>query len=385
LDRIFDAAGLRSCVVGTLGSRIGTELIPGRHTTPEAPELLRFLAEASAQGCSHGAVEVSSHALSLQRVYGVHFKVGVLTNLTPEHLDFHRDMESYYEAKRILFRPEGGNALAAGAVNVDDPYGRRLVSDVTLPVVKFGLSEDADVRPAHYRCDRSGTTVRTITAAGTIEMESPLVGSVNVYNILAATAAAIALGIEPGAIRKGVAALAGVPGRLERVDAGQAFTVLVDYAHTPDALERLLRTVRELGGRRVITVFGCGGNRDRTKRPRMGSIAAAASDLVLATSDNPRDEDPLQILREIEEGLKSGPAPYRIVPDRREAIRTALEEAGILDTVVIAGKGHEDYQIVGGRSLPFDDRLVAREIIDGVSTNPQSPARAAAEGSTEAR
>jgi UDP-N-acetylmuramoyl-L-alanyl-D-glutamate--2,6-diaminopimelate ligase len=363
LDRIFVAAGLRSCVVGTLGTSIGERFEPGQHTTPEAPDLLRILAEALRQGCSHGAVEVSSHALALRRVFGVHFKVGVFTNLTPEHLDFHGDMESYYKAKRLLFSDEGDNSLAAAAVNIDDRFGRRLATETSVPVVTFGMSEEAEVRPLEQSCDRSGIAIRAVTPAGVITLRSPLVGSVNVYNILGAVAASTSLGIDTGAIASGVAALMGVPGRMERVDAGQAFPVYVDYAHTPDALERLLRTVRELGGGRIVTVFGCGGNRDRAKRPLMGRIAAALSDLVIATSDNPRDEDPAEILREIETGLAAGPAPYRIVVDRRDAIRMAIQEVGVEDSVIIAGKGHEDYQIIAGMRLPFDDRGVARELI----------------------
>lgn len=301
--------------------------------------------------------------MSLKRVYGTHFSVGVFSNLTPEHLDFHEDMESYYRAKRLLFSVEGANGVEAAIINSDDPYGRRLANESSAPVMRYGFASDADLRVLDCTLKIGGTSMRFATPAGKLVIDTRLVGRPNVYNIMAAAGAALALGIGPEKVRAGIEALEGVPGRLELVRCGQDFTVVIDYAHTPDALEKLLETVRQLTRGRVITVFGCGGDRDRKKRPLMGAIAARLSDFAVATSDNPRSEDPLQILAEIEPGLKPGPAPYRLMPDRREAIRAALALARKDDVVLIAGKGHEDYQLIGRQTIPFDDRTVARELI----------------------
>jgi UDP-N-acetylmuramoyl-L-alanyl-D-glutamate--2,6-diaminopimelate ligase len=363
IDAIFRHAGLTSCLAGTLGMRIGGQSFPSAHTTPEASDLAAFLHQALQAGCTHGALEVSSHALAQKRVFGTRFTVGVYSNLTPEHLDFHRDMESYYAAKRLLFLPEGGNAIRTAVINTDDDYGRRLASEVPAPVVRYGFGPDADVRVREFRTGPEQTELSFATPAGDLAVRTRLVGRPNIYNIMAAAGAALSLGIQPSAVRVGIESLRTVPGRLEPVCAGQNFSVFVDYAHTPDALEKLLETARPLAAGKVITVFGCGGDRDRRKRPVMGEIAARLSDEVIATSDNPRSEDPQQILAEIEPGLKRGRAPYRLLPDRREAIRCALAIACPGDVMVIAGKGHEDYQIIGNRIFPFDDRAVAQELI----------------------
>jgi len=363
MDAIFRQAGLRACLVGTLGMRIGERPFPSAHTTPEAVELTSFLRQALRAKCTHGILEVSSHALALKRVYGMRFAIGVFTNLTPEHLDFHADMESYYQAKRLLFSPAGGNGIRASVINIDDACGRRLAAEAGGRITRYGRDAAAEIHVLRSSTRITGTDLDLATPAGELSIRTRLAGQPNIYNIMAAAGAALELGIDPGHIRAGIESLTGVPGRLELVDAGQDFTVIVDFAHTPDALEKLLETVRALTPGRRITVFGCGGDRDRTKRPVMGEIAARLSDFVIATSDNPRTEDPGAILREIEPGLKRGPASYRLQPDRRAALRCALEAARTGDVVLVAGKGHENYQIVGTQVLPFEDRAVVQELI----------------------
>ncbi len=365
LDAVFRGAGLKSCLSGTIGTRIGSRSFPAEHTTPESPDLTRFLADALAAGCTHGSLEVSSHALSQQRVFGTKFTVGVFTNLTPEHLDFHGDMESYYKAKRLLFSRDGGNKLSLAVVNVDDPYGRRLAREASCPVLRYGYAAESDVRFVDSEVQAGGTALRIGTSSGDVELRTRLVGRPNIYNIMAATAAALGLRLGTDAIAAGIGNMTGVPGRMEPVDAGQSFAVFVDYAHTPDALDNLLRTAAGLPHARIVTVFGCGGDRDRTKRRAMGEIAGRGSDVVIATSDNPRTEDPLAILAEIEPGLRDVGARYEVIADRRSAIARAVSLAQPGDIVLIAGKGHEDYQIIGNSTLPFDDRAVAREVLRG--------------------
>jgi UDP-N-acetylmuramyl-tripeptide synthetase len=363
LQSIYSQAGIPFCLAGTLGMRIGARRFPSERTTPEASDLMRFLRQAVTEGCTHGALEVSSHSLSLQRVFGMKMRVGVFMNLTRDHLDFHGDMESYFQAKRLLFAPENGNRVETAVLNADDPYGRRLKEEIRCRVLGFGFAKPADIYPLEHRSRADGTDLALATPEGEIRVRSRLIGRPNLCNIMAATGAALCQGIGLDAIRRGIELLQGVPGRLERVDEGQDFAVIVDYAHSPDALENLLKTVSQLPHRKLITVFGCGGDRDRTKRPVMGEIAAALSDLVIATSDNPRTENPISILKEIEPGLRKGPAPYLVIPDRRRAIESAVSMAREGDAVVIAGKGHEDYQILGTQVIPFDDRKVAGELI----------------------
>jgi UDP-N-acetylmuramoyl-L-alanyl-D-glutamate--2,6-diaminopimelate ligase len=363
MDSIFNHAGIPSCLAGTIMRKIGSQIIQSHHTTPESSDLMKFLQQAAALGCTHGALEVSSHSLALKRVFGVRFAVGVFMNLTHDHLDFHKNMEDYFQAKRLLFSAENGNCMDFAVINVDDAYGRRLASEALPSVLRFGFREPADIRVSAYQSAADGMHLKLDTPAGPVQFQLRLIGRPNAYNVMAATGAALCLGLDLKTIRSGVEALKGVPGRMETIEAGQDFTVIVDYAHSPDSLDNLLQTVSHLPHKRVITLFGCGGDRDKTKRPVMGEIAAGASDLVIATSDNPRSEDPLEILKEIEMGLRRGRAPFVIEPDRRLAIESAIATASVGDVVVLAGKGHEDYQIIGSRSIPFDDRKLAYDLI----------------------
>ena len=359
LARRYGKAGF----LGTVGYRTGRREVAADRTTPDATVVQGLLAEMVAAGLPAAAVEVSSHALALDRLEGCRFDVAVFTNLTREHLDFHANMESYYTAKKHLFdlRKPG----AAAITNADDPFGARLAGEVAPPAVTYSASGGAAaVRAEAARCDLSGTSLDVVHAAGRFRVASPLLGRFNVENLLAASAAGLALGMTPEDIAAGCAAVTRVPGRLERVEAGQPYAILVDYAHTEDALKRLLLAVRELSDKKILLVFGCGGDRDRGKRAPMGKVAGSLAHIAIATSDNPRSESPEAILSEIEAGLTaSGATKYLKIADRREAIRQAIELANPGMVVVIAGKGHETTQVIGDREYPFDDRVVAAEII----------------------
>jgi UDP-N-acetylmuramoyl-L-alanyl-D-glutamate--2,6-diaminopimelate ligase len=349
--------------LGTVAYRTGRRELAADRTTPDATVIQGLLAEMVAAGLPAAAVEVSSHALALDRLEGCRFDVAVFTNLTRDHLDFHEDMEAYFGAKKLLFglRKPGGPAV----VNAGDSYGARLVREVSAPVVTFSAGRGAaDVRAEDVRCDLSGTSLSVVHASGRFAVASPLLGRFNVENLLAASAAGLAMGMSGPDIAAALATVRRVPGRLEPVEAGQPFPILVDYAHTEDALRRLLTAVRELTDRKILLVFGCGGDRDRGKRAPMGEVAGRLADIPIATSDNPRSENPEAILDQVEEGLKAaGSRKYLRIADRREAIRQALELANTGTVVVIAGKGHEGTQVIGGRELPFDDRLVAAELV----------------------
>jgi UDP-N-acetylmuramoyl-L-alanyl-D-glutamate--2,6-diaminopimelate ligase len=361
LARRYGRAGLLATTV----YRTPRRSIPAGRTTPEAPLIQELLAELVADGVPAAAIEVSSHALMLERVTGCRFDAAVFTNLTRDHLDYHGTMEEYYEAKKRLFpmRKPG----AAAIINVDDLYGKRLAAEVAPPVASFSPSGEsgagADYRAESIHCDLAGTRFQIAHAGGRFAVESPLLGRFQVGNLLGAAAAGLRLGASAADVAAAIAGVGNVPGRLERVEAGQPYTILVDYAHTPDALERLLGSVREVTDRKIILVFGCGGDRDRGKRAPMGEIAGRRADIAIATSDNPRSEDPAAILDEVEQGLgRSGATKYLKIVERREAIRAAIELANPGTVVVIAGKGHETYQQVGGRDFPFDDRKVAAEL-----------------------
>jgi UDP-N-acetylmuramoyl-L-alanyl-D-glutamate--2,6-diaminopimelate ligase len=354
LESIFGEAGLVAGVIGTTGARIAGEPVPLARTTPEAPDLHRLLAAMRDRGVTTVAMEVSSHALAQDRVGGMRFDVAAFTNLSQDHLDYHADMEAYYAAKASLFTEDRAAAVAVG---IDDEAGRRLRRESGVPGLTYGLSEDADVRAEDVVVDASGLSFRV----GDRRLASSLRGGFNVRNCLCALSIARLVGIDDGVAAAGIAALPGVPGRVEPVDEGQDFLVVVDYAHTPDSIQTVLAAARDVASGRVIVVFGCGGDRDRGKRPLMGAAATAAADLTVITSDNPRSEDPLGIIAEIEAGARTGRGRYVVEPDRRAAIRTAVRSAGTGDVVVIAGKGHEQGQAFAGRTVPFDDRTVAQE------------------------
>ncbi|MGZ4151516.1 MAG: UDP-N-acetylmuramoyl-L-alanyl-D-glutamate--2,6-diaminopimelate ligase [Actinomycetota bacterium] len=354
LESIFAAAGWRSGIVGTTGARVDGEPVPLTRTTPEAPDLQRLLASMRDRGARVAALEVSSHALAMHRTDAIVFDVAVFTNLSQDHLDFHGDMGSYFDAKARLFTP----AHARHAVlNIDDASGRRLAADASVPLTTFAIDADADVRAEELVITPTGLA---FSVSGTA-FRSELRGAFNASNALAAIATAKLLGVDDEAIVGGVAALRAVPGRMEPVDAGQGSLVVVDYAHTPDSIRSVLRAARPLASGRLIVVFGCGGDRDRAKRAPMGNAATEAADLTVITTDNPRSEDPLAIIAEIEPGAERGRGAYVVEPDRRAAIRLALSKAEAGDVVVIAGKGHEPYQELRDRVVPFDDRVVARE------------------------
>ncbi len=346
---ILEAAGERCGLLGTIEQRVGGVAEPVERTTPEAIDLQRTFRRMLDAGDRACAMEVSSHALELRRVEGVRFAAAAFTNLSQDHLDFHGSMEEYFAAKARLF-----DGRCPTAANAADDYGRRL--DAT---IRFGTG-DADVRADELVLDASGSRFTLVTPAGSTPVRTRLRGAFNVANVLAAASLAHLMEVPLEAIAAGVASVAGVPGRLEPVEAGQRFTVLVDYAHTPDALQTVLRTARDITRGRLIVVFGCGGDRDRAKRPLMGAVAASLADDVVVTSDNPRSEEPDAIIAEILAGIDR---PVLVEPDRRVAIQTALARAAADDVVVIAGKGHEQGQERAGTKVPFDDRLVAREAL----------------------
>ena len=363
---IFEAAGTRCGVLGTVTYRIGAQEFGATRTTPEAPELHGMMRQMVKAGCGACVMEVSSHALALRRADGVRFAAAVFTNLTRDHLDFHADMEGYFAAKRRLFEMLPADAPAA--INTDDPRGAAIV-ELTRRPVTYALNRTADVTPGSLSLSFEGLEFDARTPRGTVHVRSPLVGRPNVYNILAAVSITSTLGLPLEAIERGLSQLRGVPGRFERVSSPEDdVTVVVDYAHTDDALRNLLETARPLAARRLITVFGAGGDRDRAKRPLMGMVAARLSDVVVITSDNPRIEDPSRIIDEVNLGAQPearqwGSKVLTIV-DRRDAILHAVGLAEPGDVVLVAGKGHEKYQEIEGESLPFDDVAVAREALE---------------------
>jgi UDP-N-acetylmuramoyl-L-alanyl-D-glutamate--2,6-diaminopimelate ligase len=352
LESVFRAAGWRPGVIGTTGLRIGAVSSPLSHTTPEAPELHRALARMRTDGVRGVALEISSHALAQHRVDGLVVDAAVFTNLSQDHLDLHGTMEAYFAAKRLLFTPDHARSAV---VNADDAWGRRLLEHPSLPTTTYGVAHDADVRVIDVSVDAHGSS----SVVDGVPVRTALRGRFNVENVVAALAAARAVGIGLDVAARGVAEVRAVPGRMEPVDAGQDFTVVVDYAHTPDSIHSVLRGARGSAAGRVIVVFGCGGDRDRAKRPMMGRAAAEDADVVIVTNDNPRSEDPLVIIDEITSGIPDGAAAI-VEPDRAAAIERAIDAARAGDVVVIAGKGHETTQEIDGTFVPFDDRQVAR-------------------------
>jgi UDP-N-acetylmuramoyl-L-alanyl-D-glutamate--2,6-diaminopimelate ligase len=370
LESILQAAGRKNLLVGTIEYHVASKVLPAPHTTPESLELSQMLADGVGQGATEAIMEVSSHALTQQRVFAIPFDVAVFSNLTRDHLDYHRTMEEYFDAKRILFEGCGTEPPRVSVINTDDEYGIRLApisKRASSKMLSYGWTV-GDFHTENVEITSRGTRFDLATPAGTIPIFSPLLGKVNVYNILAAAGAAFARDCSPKEISAGVAALMRVPGRFERVDCGQPFTVVVDYAHTDDALRNLTALAREFvtqAGQkgRVLTVFGCGGDRDRAKRPLMGEAAGKGSDFAVLTSDNPRSEDPLAIMNDAVVGLQRSGSKYVLEPDRRAAIGIAIGEARPGDIVLIAGKGHEKVQVSRTGSIPFDDVEVAREVL----------------------
>jgi UDP-N-acetylmuramoyl-L-alanyl-D-glutamate--2,6-diaminopimelate ligase len=367
-DSILRAAGWPTALVGTIEYRVAGRVRPAVNTTPESLDLYRMLDELAVSGGHHATMEVSSHALALGRVYGVPFHTAVFTNLTRDHLDFHGTMENYFAAKQLLFAGDGAPPPAKVVLNADDEYARRIETAAGSEVFWYGIEAEEPPSPGRFlRAVNilqgfSGLLFAVTFEAHYVELASPLAGSINVYNILAACAVGLAFGLDWKTIAHGVAECRTVPGRFERVQEGQPFLVVVDYAHTDDALRNVIETARVLKPRRVITLFGCGGDRDRAKRPLMGA-AASASDFVILTSDNPRSEDPLAIMNDAMVGLGKHDTPYVVEPDRARAIRRAIEEAREGDIVILAGKGHETYQVLKDRTIHFDDREVASEVL----------------------
>jgi UDP-N-acetylmuramoyl-L-alanyl-D-glutamate--2,6-diaminopimelate ligase len=363
VDAIVKASGTKTGLFGTIAYHTPLGDYPAPNTTPESVDLQGFLAEIRDAGGKYAVLEASSHSLAMDRLWGCHFQAAVFTNLTREHMDFHKTFEDYFAAKKRLFEGTGAGAPEVAVLNMDDEFGNRLAG-LAKKTVTYGLESDADITTKKFQLTFDGLTFTAHTPNGKVHVESRLVGRINVYNLLAAIGAAQALGLSNDVIESGIRNLESVSGRFQRIDLGQPFLVIVDYAHTDDALENLIRTARELNPKaRIITLFGCGGEKDRTKRPVMGEVTGRLSDLTILSSDNPRSEDPLKIISDIIVGLQKTAGKYLIEPDREKAIGMAMEEARSGDIVLLAGKGHENYQILADRTFEFDDREMARRAL----------------------
>jgi UDP-N-acetylmuramoyl-L-alanyl-D-glutamate--2,6-diaminopimelate ligase len=363
IDSIVKASGAKTGLFGTIAYHTPLGDYPAPNTTPESVDLQGFFAEIREAGGRFAVLEASSHSLAMDRLWGCHFAAAVFTNLTREHMDYHKTFEDYFAAKLRLFEGTGAGAPDAAVLNIDDEYGKRLADLVQNPLT-YGLQSGVQLTAKKFQLTFDGVSFTAQTPNGKIEVESPLVGRINVYNILAAIGAAQALGLSNEIIASGIRDLKSVSGRFQPIALGQPFLVVVDYAHTDDALENLIRTARELNPKgRIITLFGCGGEKDRTKRPVMGEVAGRFSDLTILSSDNPKSEDPLKIISDIVVGLQKAHGKYMIEPDREKAIGVAIDEARAGDILLLAGKGHENYQILADRTLEFDDREVARRAL----------------------
>jgi UDP-N-acetylmuramoyl-L-alanyl-D-glutamate--2,6-diaminopimelate ligase len=361
IDSVLRASGAQTGMFGTIAYRTPLGQYPAPNTTPESLNLQSFFAEIRDSGGKYAVLEASSHALVMDRLWGCHFQSAVFTNLTRDHLDFHKNFEDYFAAKRKLFEGTGAGAPDTAILNADDAYSKRL-GGLAKQTLTYAIENASDIAAKKFQLSFSGLQFTASTPRGKLQITSPLVGRINVYNILAAIGAAQAAGIANEVIETGIRKLENVPGRFQRVDMGQPFLAIVDFAHTDDALENLIKTARELNPKgRVITLFGCGGGKDRSKRPIMGEASGRLSDLTILTSDNPRQEDPLKIISDIVVGLQKSNGKYLIEPDREKAIGLAFDEARAGDMVLLAGKGHEDYQILGEKTLSWNDRRVAQQ------------------------
>lgn len=367
LEEIFNHFVKKTAVIGTIQMKIGNETFPVDNTTPDSLHLQRSFKKMLEEGVEQGIMEVSSHALDMGRVFGCDFDVAVFTNLSQDHLDYHKNMDDYLRAKSLLFSQLGNtyeeNRRKFAVINTDDAAGNLLIRSTAQPVITYGYKNNATVMAKDIKLDAAGTYFRMRTPEGDTEINSSLIGNFNVYNMLAATGAAIASNIPLSAIKEALESIQGVSGRFESVDAGQNFSVIVDYAHTPDSLENVLQTVNEFAGKKVYVIVGCGGDRDRKKRPLMAGVALRFSDHAIFTSDNPRTEDPLAILDDMTAEINNTVKHYEVIPDRKEAIQHAVKIAQKDDIILIAGKGHETYQQIGHKKYDFDDREVARQAI----------------------
>jgi UDP-N-acetylmuramoyl-L-alanyl-D-glutamate--2,6-diaminopimelate ligase len=373
IDSILRAAGKTTALIGTIEYHLAGRVLPAVNTTPESLDLFHMFAELEQMGGTHVTLEASSHALDLGRIFAMQFHTAAYTNFTRDHLDYHHTMEAYFAAKQLLFTPRSGPPPRFAVLNADDESVRKVETASETQVFWYGINREPPVHEGRFNqvwvraenIESSFTGLRFKVSSGdrNFQIESPLVGHINVYNILLACSAAFTLGLNEEAIKKGLSELRNVPGRFERVEEGQPFMVVVDYAHTDDALRNVISVARGMKPKRVITLFGCGGDRDRSKRPLMGMAAAELSDYVVLTSDNPRSEDPLAIINDATVGLSRFDTPHKIEPDRARAIRAAIETAAPGDVVILAGKGHETYQILRDGPIPFDDREVARRVL----------------------
>jgi UDP-N-acetylmuramoyl-L-alanyl-D-glutamate--2,6-diaminopimelate ligase len=361
LEAIWQAAGINPGVMGTIDYRWAGKSEPASNTTPLSADIQRIFFSMKEAGVTHAAMEVSSHALAMHRVDGVHFHTAIFTNLTQDHLDYHKTLDNYFEAKAKLF----DMAEKGSVVNADDAWGRKLLDRIKGKKISYAIDQAADLKATDVSLSAGKSSFQLVTGKGRFAIQMQIVARYNIYNALAAAGAALSMGVPMEAIQKGLATLAGVPGRLERVtDADSPYAVFVDYAHTDDALRNVMSTLRPITRGRLVTLFGCGGDRDKTKRPIMGEAAVKMSDHVIVTSDNPRSEDPRQITLDIEAGIKkTGASNYEIVVDRAEAIDKAVSKLAPGDVLLLAGKGHETYQIIGDKYFPFDDRDVARRLL----------------------
>jgi UDP-N-acetylmuramoyl-L-alanyl-D-glutamate--2,6-diaminopimelate ligase len=363
IDAIIKASRSKTGLLGTIAYETPAGKYPAPNTTPESVDLQGFLAEIRDAGGKFAVLEASSHSLTMDRLWGLHFAAAVFTNLTREHMDYHKTFEDYFAAKKTLFTGTGADAPDTAIINIDDDYGKKLLG-LAKKTVSYGLVSGADITAKKFQLTFNGLAFTAQTPNGKIQIASSLVGRINVFNILAAIGAAQALGLSNEVIEEGIRNLESVSGRFQRIDQGQPYLVIVDYAHTDDALESLIRTARELNPKgRIITLFGCGGSKDRTKRPVMGEVTGRLSDLTILSNDNPRQEDPLKIISDIIVGVQKTSGKYVIEPDREKAIGLAIDEARAGDIVLLAGKGHENYQILADRTLEFDDREVARRAL----------------------
>lgn len=367
IEKILNDYGKKTGLIGTMYTKIDKDVFETKNTTPESLTLQKYFSQMKNASVDAAIMEVSSHALHLGRVRGCDFNIAVFMNLTPDHLDYHKTMEEYRFAKGLLFAQLGNtydnNNLKLAIFNADDPASIEYDKITTAQTLTFGIDNPCDIRAKNISITPTGTTYTLETAEAELKIQLKLIGKFSVYNALAATAVAQAYGVPLEQIKASLESIAGVDGRFEPVDEGQPYTVIVDYAHTADSLENILQTVNEFAEGRIICVVGCGGDRDKTKRPIMASIAVRVADLAVFTSDNPRSEDPAEILKDMEQGVNAG--EYVKIIDRSEAINFAIKQAAPKDVVVIAGKGHETYQIIGDKTFDFDDRLIAREAIRG--------------------